>query len=204
MHLVAGLTGVTLLPQEALNNAMIITIVGSLNFGVMLTASNYLNEQIQEISNQDKNNLEISKYCVGTMLAYTMPKFATCALTQFGVPGAECSLNDIGLIISVSGAECYSVYKTAQESYLNTADMVIPYIADSVAIAFASQYFSFDSISLATIILSIKQDLALLASVAAIDYLSRLAIDLVPNDIFDSYIDPSLLYANKIVKRLWS
>jgi hypothetical protein len=203
MHLVAGLAGVALLNQYALNNAMIITIVGSLNFGVMFLASHYLNEQKQELKQQDKykNGFEVSKYCVGVMLAFTMPSIATCILTQFGVPGAECSLNYFGLEFFIAGTECYSFYKTTQKSrHLTTADVVIPYIADCVAIAFASHHMSFDVISFATIMLSIKQDLALMASVVAVDYLSRLAVDLVPENIKDSYIDPLLIYAYNIVK----
>jgi hypothetical protein len=39
-----------------------------------------------------------------------------------------------------------------------------------------------------------------LASVVAVDYLCRLAIELVPENIKDSYIDPSLLYAYNKVK----
>jgi hypothetical protein len=138
---------------------------------------------------------------MGTIVAYTIPSFATCLLTQFGVPGVECSFLELGIKISIAGAECYSVYKSTQESrHRTTADLVIPYIADCVAIAFASQHMSFDTISLATVLLSIKQDLALLASVVAVDYLSRLAIGLVQADIKVSYIDPSLIYAFDIVK----
>jgi hypothetical protein len=208
VHLASGYAGVAFLSQEALDKAMIIATLGTLKFGVMLAASHYLNEQKQEIitlTDKLNNGFEITRYCMNTMFAYTMPGIVICALAQFGVPVAECSVTDLGLKISISGAECYSFYKTTQESRHQTiTDMVIPFIADSVAVAFAIQHMSFDIINFSVTILSLKQDLALLASVAAVDYLSRLAIDFVSDDIKDSYIDPSLLYAFDIVKRFWN
>jgi hypothetical protein len=103
MHLIAGHFGVFFLPQAASKKAMIITTVGSFNFGVMLAASYYLNKQKHEQDRHNKNGFEITKFCMSTMFAYTFPSLATCALTQLGMPGVQCSFHELGIKISIAG-----------------------------------------------------------------------------------------------------
>ena len=60
-------------------------------------------------------------------------------------------------IAGLSGLECYSVYKAkTQDNHKTTADVVVPYITDTIAMTCATQYMSFDSSALASTMLSMK------------------------------------------------
>ncbi len=199
MHLVAGHASAMLLPNDAVNNGLAVSTAGSLGYGARFVASNYLNEQRQEVVSSDKpmELLELAKYCGTTILAYTLPNIVSCLTTKFAIPGTECSITGYDLAISASlgGAECYSMYKVAtQDNHKTTADIVVPYIADAVATVFASQYMSFDSNNLAAMMMSVKQNIALVGSVVAVDYISRIAMDAVPDDVKETYIDSALLH----------
>ena len=195
IHLVTGHAGAMLLPQDAMNDGVFVATTGSMSYGARLLASHYLIEQRQEILSRDKaiDTFEITKYCTSTILAHTAPSLATCAISNLVQPGTPCAVTGYDMIISASlgGSECYSVYKAkTQDDHKNTADTVVPCIVDAVAMAAASQYFGFDSSSLATMMLSVKQNLALVSSVVATDYISRVAIDIVPDEFKEAYIDP--------------
>gem|GEM_PF-3892056 len=207
IHLVAGHAGAMLLPQDDMNDGLVVATAGSMSYGARLIASHCLTEQRQEILLQDKamDAYEMTKYCSSTILAYTAPSLATCAISNFMLPGTPCAVTGYDLIISTSfgGSECYSVYKTkTQDENKTTADTVVPYIVDAVAMAYASQYLGFDSSSLATMMLSVKQDLAVVSSVVATDYISRVAIDIVPDEFKEDYVDPVFDYAYNAINDL--
>ena len=202
MHLVAGHAGAMLLPTDAINDGLVIATAGSMSYGVRLVASNYLNEQRQEILLQDEviDSYKMTKYCASTILAYTAPSFAACTISNFILPGTPCSVTGYDLIISTSlgGSECYLVYKAkTQDDHKTTTDAVVPYIVDAVALAFASQYMNFDSSSLATMMLSVKQDLAVVSTVIAADYIGRMTIDIVPDEFKEAYVDPVFDYISE-------
>ena len=207
MHLVAGHVGAMLLPQEAMNNGVLVSTAGSLSYGTRLVASNYLNEQRQEVLSQDKpmDAYGITKYCASTMLAYTIPSLVTCAITNFMLPGTLCSVTGYDLVISasLSSSECYSVYKTAtQDDHKTTADIVMPYIADAVAAYALSGYFGIDATSSTALMMSIKQGMAITSSVVVIDYMTKGAVDLVPDEIKETYVDPIFDYAHNVISDL--
>jgi hypothetical protein len=178
-HLAVGHLGAMLLPAESVTNGFVVSTAGSVAFGMRLAASHYLSEQRQNTASKDMDSFEVAKYCSATILAYTVPSIATCAMANFIMPGTECSKADIGMKISLAGAECYSMKastKVVEEP--TTADMVMPYIADSMALI--ASCASGGSV------------LSAVSSVITTDYLTRVAIDMIPTAVKEGYVDPIL------------
>jgi hypothetical protein len=177
-HLTIGHLGVMLLPAESVTNGLVVSTAGSTAFGMRLVASHYLSEQRQNTASKDMDSFEVAKYCAATILAYTVPSIATCAMANFIMPGAECSVADIGTKISLAGAECYSAYKASTQvvEAPTTADTVVPYVADTATamLAYTNGYGVMNMVS----------------SVVTADYLTRIAMDMIPPEMKEAYIDP--------------
>jgi hypothetical protein len=83
---------------------------------------------------------------------------------------------NLGTKLSFAGSECYSVYKASQEPITpTTADVVIPYIADTIVgiVVFSNGYGLMGVVS----------------SIVAADWISRAIIDMVPSEVKEEYID---------------
>ena len=100
-HLVLGNAAAALLPYESIASGMITSTISTSSYAMRLVTASYLTDQKQEILAQDKpiSNFETFKYCGASMLAYTLPNLAKCAVTKWFIPEAECSFTvyDLGL-----------------------------------------------------------------------------------------------------------
>ena len=187
-HLIAGHIRAVLIPQDDILNSITASSAGSLSFGARLAASHYLNEQAKQALAQDKpmDAFEVTKYCAATMLAYTVPSIVTCAIANFVMPGYQCGELALSTKISLAGAECYSVYKTSTKvaAVPTTADIVVPYVADGLVLVVACACSG--------------NVMSVVSSVVTTDYMSRLAIDLIPDGIKEAYVHPVLDYAYNV------
>ena len=185
-HLTVGHLGAMLLPAESVNSGLVVSTAGSAAFGMRLAASHCLSEQRQDIANKDMDGFEVAKYCAATMLAYTVPSLATCAIANFIMPGSGCSVPDLGTKISLSGAECYSMYKSSTKAVETptTADAVMPYIADGIALVASCA--------------SGGSEISVVSAVVTTDYLTRVAMDMVPSEAKASYIDPAFNFIHVV------
>jgi hypothetical protein len=185
-HLVVGHLGAMLLPAESVTSGLVVSTAGSAAFGVRLVASHYLSEQRQDIANKDMDSFEVAIYCAATMLAYTAPSIATCAIANAIIPGSGCSITDLGTKISLAGAECYSIYKASTQAVETptSADLVVPYIADGVALVLACT--------------SGSSVMSVVSSVVTADYLSRIVMDLAPVEVKENYIDPAFNFIHDV------
>lgn len=201
-HLVLGNAAAALLPYDSITNCMITSTIATSSYAMRLLSAGYLADQKQEVLAQDKpmSSFETFKYCGASMLVYTLPNLAKCAVTKWFIPEAECSFTgyDLGVSVSLAGADCYAVYKATKEpSTPTTADLVVPYIADSIAFAITAQYVSIDMSSVAMAMQSVKQAMAVVASVVAVDYVGRIVMDMVPSEVKEMYMEPVMDYVGE-------
>ena len=185
-HLAVGHLGAMPLPAESVSNGLVVSAASSAAFGMRLAASHYLNEQRQDIASKDMDGFEIAKYCAATMLAYTVPSIATCAIANTIMPGVGCSITDLGTKISLVGAECYSIYKASTQAVETptTADIVVPYIADTIAIVVSCANGG--------------SVLSVVSSIVTADYLTRIVTDMMPTEVKASYIDPAFNFIHDV------
>ena len=125
MHLAIGHLGAMLLPGESVTNGLISSTAGSSAFGMRLAASHYLTEQRQEVANKDMESFEITKYCVATILAYTVPSVATCAIAKFILPEYQCSVVGLSIKTAFAGVECYNVYQDNYHEDIDITDQMV-------------------------------------------------------------------------------
>ena len=202
-HLVLGSAAAALLPYESSGHGMITSTIATSSYAIRLASAGYLAEQRQEVLAQDKqmSNFEMLKYCGASMLAYTLPNIAKCAVTKWFIPEAECSITgyDLGLSASIAGADCYSTYKaTSEPSIPTTADIVVPYVLDAIAFAVASQYVTLDMSNAAMAMQSVKQAMSVVSSVITTDYMSRVAMHMAPEEVKKIYLAPVVDYIGEI------
>ncbi|MGB4190968.1 MAG: hypothetical protein WBJ81_00250 [Rickettsiales bacterium] len=202
-HLVLGNAAAALLSYESITNGMITSSIATSSYAMRLVSAGYLAAQRQETLAQDApmNNFEMVKYCGASILAYTLPTLAKCAVTKWFIPDAECSYTgyDISISASFAGADCYAMYKATSElTTPTTADVVVPYILDTIAFAITSQYVSIDVSSGVMTMQSVKQCMSVVASVVATDYIGRVVMDMVPVEIKESYMELIFNYADDI------
>jgi uncharacterized NAD(P)/FAD-binding protein YdhS len=198
-----GNAAAALLPYESITNGMITSTISTSSYAMRLVTASYLADQKQEVLAQDKpmSSFETLKYCGASMLVYTLPNLAKCAVTKWFIPEAECSFTGYDLMISASlgGADCYSIYKaTSEPSIPTTADVVVPYMLDAIAFAITSQYVSIDMSNTAMVMQSVKQCMSVVSAVVAVDYVSRVAMDMVSAEYKESYIGPMLDYIGEM------
>src|SRR5690606_2220649 len=110
----------------------------------------------------------------------------------------------LGLSLSFAGADCYAAYKsTIEPSIPTTADVVIPYALDAVAFAITRQYVSIDMSSTTMSMQSVKQFMSMVSAIIATDYMSRMAMDMVPGEIKENYIGKILTCASDSIDSVY-
>ena len=77
-----------------------------------------------------------------------------------------------------------------QKFKTSSADISIPYIADAIALLFTAKEIQFDYSSPGGIIAIARQTIAIAGTMVLTDYMSKIAMDLIPQEIKDSYLDP--------------
>lgn len=189
-HLILGNSAAQLLPAESIINGMIVTTISSGSYAMKLVAADYLkNHEVAD------NPIDLAKQCGTTIVAYTLPSIATCLLTKLVSPEMPCAITGMDILASGSlGAmQCYSNYKVvAQSPEPTAADVVVPYIADAIAVYTLSGYFGIDTSNPTALMMCIKNSMSALAAVVAADSMSRMVMDVVPEEVKTVYIDPVL------------
>jgi len=87
-----------------------------INYGANVITANFVLEQKAGLMSQDQiTSFDTIKYCGATMLAHTLPTFATCALTTLIFQDVSCSVSSyLVMNKAVSGmSDCYEIYKAA-------------------------------------------------------------------------------------------
>jgi hypothetical protein len=202
-HIILGYTGVYLLPNGDISCTYALTLssAGSASYAVRIMSIDYLKQQKSDIAD---NSTEFTYKCSGIMLAYTIPTLANNLINKMLMPEAEIELNSYNLMINtgIGGAECYKLYKSSieqdYEQIPTTSNIAIPYIADSIALLLivrSTQFEYSDSrSSISTIMMGVKQAVAVASTVITTDYMSRMTMDLIANEIKEEYIDPVFDY----------
>lgn len=104
----------------------------------------------------------------------------------------------LSISASLAGADCYAMYKaTSEPSIPTTADIVVPYIADAITFAISSQYVSIDMSNVAMAMQNAKQCMSVIASAFAVDYMSRMVMDIVPVETKEG-VEPVVDYVGEI------
>lgn len=98
-HLILGNAAAALLPYESISNGVITSTIATSSYAMRLVSASYLAEQRQDALAQDKpmSSFEMAKYCGASILAYTLPSLAKCAITKWLLPEAECSFTGYDL-----------------------------------------------------------------------------------------------------------
>ena len=181
IHLAAGISSE--------HDDFVSNTAGSLNYGARLIASNYLNVAKKEASSDNQLSLsDTMKYCAATMLAHTVPSFASCSITKFLMPESKCSVSSHDMMINtgLAGSDCYSVYRIFNpQSQVTITDQVVPYLASGAALLTAVSLMSYKSVIL-------KQAFVAASVVTSTNYLSKVLMDMVPHEMKEEYIDPLL------------
>ncbi len=191
IDLVLGTSAVQFLPAESIMNGMLASTASTASFALRLTASDYLRNQ-----EPAENGFELTAQCATTMLVYTVPGVINYAIAQIMFPNGEKSLSKFDILASGSFGivQCYSNYKAlyALETEQTTTDHVMLFIADAVMLYSLKSHLHLDFSSAATAIISIKNTISVAATIYATDCVSRMVIDVVPQEVKTNYIAPVL------------
>jgi hypothetical protein len=181
-HLALGTLGAILYPVDNIKNALVASSAGSLSFAMRLISTSYLDQQRDEVLLKDKqmNAFETTKYCLSTVIAYTLPSMATCALAKYIISGYECNDLNWAAKVSFASAECYSLYQTSKQELITTLDILLPYTMD--AIALTGSLFIFDN------------PLSSLPLVIATDIATKIIMDVVPLELKEEVVE----YVNEV------
>ncbi len=210
-HIVLGYTGAYLLPNGDISCTYALTLssAGSASYAIKLISVDYLKQQKADLSDitSDSTELmykELTYKCSGIILAYTIPTLTNNVINKMLMPEAEIELNSYNLMINtgIGGAECYKLYKYSIEQDYEliptTSDIAIPYIADSIALLLIVRSTQFEysdgRSSISTIMMGVKQAVAVAGTVITTDYMSRITMDLIAHEIKEEYIDPVFDY----------
>ena len=184
-HLALGTVGAMMLPVDLQSTAQVSSTASSMSYGARLTASQYLHEYKGLAV---ANNFEVAKHCAMTFAAYTVPGLVTCAFASSLMTGYQCNELNIYSKLSLAGADCYAKYK---QTFSETKDItptesqtLIPYIADTVVAVAAITYN--------------QNVFNIISAVVSTDYLSKIALDIIPSEVKEAYIEPGLqnIYVN--------
>jgi hypothetical protein len=193
VDLVLGNMAAQYLPAENIMNAMFISTASTLSFAVRLTAVDYLRSQ-----ESSDDPIEFAQQCASTIAAYSLPEVVNYALTKAILPDAKLSITTLDMLGrgSLGVAQCYSNYKTlyASEIEPTISNIVLPYIVDALTLWSLRGYLSFDNSDTTNLIVGIKNAMSVAVTVYASDAIARMAIDVVPDEFKESYIDPVLDY----------
>lgn len=166
-HLATGITAAMLMPTEVAKTAIVTSSASSVAFGVRLATSHYLAEYRQD---KPVDVTEGLKQCAVTVFAYTIPSLATCALAKAIMSEYQCTELNLWTKLSFAGSDCYAIYKATHETTKpSIAETIVPYVVDAVAAvtAYANGYGLMEMV----------------ASVVASDWMSRMALGVVPKEI---------------------
>ena len=206
-----------LMKSNIMANAFAISTIDSINYVIRIMASDYLHKQANAVLIQDQpsDNIEFVKYCGASIFSYMLPTITTCAISTFISSDITCIANvyDLSISASIAGAQCYAIYNLANinkthsndDSYTHTssiANTALPYIADAIALFAASQCMHFDASNSMATMQSVKQYFALASTVVMVDYMTKTSLDLVSQEIKETYIDNPLNYLYETVNEI--
>lgn len=190
IHLLLGNAAALMLPGENIATGIIASTIDTTGYAMSLTVFGFLkNQTIAD------NSVDLAMQCGITVAAYTLPSVATCLLTKLVLPTAPCTITGYDVLSrgSLGTIHCYSNYKAvAQPSVPTTTDILVTYIADVIAVYTLSSYLGVDTSSSTALMLSVKNSMSVMAAVVAVDSMSRMMMDVVPQEIKADYVDPIL------------
>ena len=147
------------------------------------------------LSNSEETKIKLDNMDLGNLneeLAYSLPSMATCAITKLALLDVQCAITCYDALASASlgAVQCYSNYKaTKQYVEPTTADVVVPYIADAAMLFSLSRNLQLDASGPAMLMLSIKNSLSVVATVYAADCMTRMFMDVVPQEMKSEYVE---------------
>ncbi len=191
--------------------AIIIPIVATITYGIKLYAYDYFVNQKQEHSENDsikhiQTSQDFIEKCSLDIFNHALLGFINGGLTKMILPMPLLSiLYDIAISATIGGLNCYNFYqqeKTKQilpefeEGHQVNIKTIIPYIVDSAVFYTTMKNMDFDSNSLISVMMNIKQVLVIINNVVIADYTTKLVL----SSVQDTYINYIINNINQEIK----
>ena len=197
MHLMLGIAAAQCLPADLVTTGMLVSNIGTGSYAIRLMLADYL--KTQQPSDEP---LEIAAQCGAAMLLYNLPNIATYAAVQLMLPGAAYTITGYDVLASSSmGAiHCASNYKTItkQPVDLTTADTIVPLIIDAGILLLLGSNLQLSASSIGMLMVSMKNVMSVATTIYAADSVTRMVMDVVPEEVKEEYIEPMFKYAYNI------
>ena len=173
-------------------------LANTANYAARTFTANYLIEQLTK--DTDTPVMQSAK-CGTIIVANVISTVSACQGMKLISPDALCSITNNGLMISgsISCAECYEAYKSLENhtKISATSDRIIPSLADIAILSISLNNIDFgigQKFSSFNIMNNINQVMELMTKVVVTDYVSKMTMNLAPQDFKETYIELGFEY----------
>lgn len=220
MHGTATIIGVSTLPTTVptITTKIAASLTSTSIYGIKLIThdafANYKQQILQTTEDKSMDNLrEFIEKCGFDIISYTLLGTMSGGIGKLMISGMPLTYiaYDIAISATIGGSQCYVDYQIESLSTRSTAttEVIVPYILDGIVALSLSTVIGanmqFGTSNIATNILAIKQSLAIMSSVVATDYMSKLFLQInheTISNIEESYLKPAFDYLSEEVNNI--
>lgn len=203
-HLTCGLAAAYFFPMKGISYVTKVSV--PLTNSAVYLARIELLEYFKKLQSHDELNPSINSTtdflskCSEDIVMYSLLGAFNAMATKFLIPNLGSSIITFGIFNNavIGSLQCYANSKESVLENSGYADVTIPYLIDIAYIGINMQYNSFWSFSsFYEGFHTLKKSVALLSGLVAADYLTKLTLAILPNEVKEQYVDPPFEYIHE-------
>ena len=198
LHLFCGLVASLTFPDAKTMtltyNKILYPSLSTLNYGIRVFTTKLYQEALQ---NRYDKTLEqdmafsflndcSAEIALSTTSAFFSSWISSCALPGIGF--GYVTLNTFNAL-TISSVQCISTNKQLAEPSQSYSSAIVPYLVDAIALTSFFSKVTFNINTLPDSVMSLKQGLVGLTCIVAADQITKVAVSLYPNTIFEQIDD---------------